>query len=495
MTRNVGRELVEPAYSWWPDYHRTFGPEVGEVAALAGYAPDPEQQLVLDAQFGFDRHGKRVAFEVGVICARQNMKTALFKQGALGCLFILEHRLVVWSAQEFSTAQEAFRDMCVLIESCPDLDREVAQIHRGNGDECIELKGDRRLKFKARTKGGGRGLTGDDVVLDEGYALSPAHMGALLPTLSAVRDPQVVVGSSAGHEQSAVLRGMRDRGRAGGTASLAYFEWCDDLPGECADDDCDHAITRQGCRLDDEARWLRANPAMGRRITVAHIRAERQALTPAEFARERLGWWDEPAELVEVFGPGVWGDREAPELGSQIVDVPTLGFALTLDRSRYSIVAAGHNADEKVHIEPTEPPGSSRRYSERAVVARLVHLTSTHEVDGVRPRVVVDGRGPGAAIVPALEDEGIEVVVASTADVLDGCARFYDLVVDERLVHTGDRDLDAAVADATKRPVGDRWAWGRKSGFDITALEAASLAVGALTDTAEAELVPSFAYR
>ncbi len=83
-----------------PDYdeRRTLGPEVAAVATLAGFAPDPEQQLLLDGSFALDRAGKSVAFEVVVIAPRQNLKTGFEKQYALGQLFVRREPLVVWSA-------------------------------------------------------------------------------------------------------------------------------------------------------------------------------------------------------------------------------------------------------------------------------------------------------------------------------------------------------------------------------------------------------------
>ena len=66
------------------------------------------------------------------------MKTGTLKQGALGWMFLLDRRLIVWSAHEFSTAQEAFRDMLELVEGTPELDRKVKAVHRANGDEAIE---------------------------------------------------------------------------------------------------------------------------------------------------------------------------------------------------------------------------------------------------------------------------------------------------------------------------------------------------------------------
>jgi hypothetical protein len=94
---------VSPAWSSTLDYYQTCGPEVGEIAKLAGFDPDPEQQMVLDQLFAFDRHGASVAFEVGVVAPRQNLKTAVCKMAALGWLFLTDQRLVVWTPPSVRT--------------------------------------------------------------------------------------------------------------------------------------------------------------------------------------------------------------------------------------------------------------------------------------------------------------------------------------------------------------------------------------------------------
>ena len=103
-------------------------------------------------------------------------------------------------------------------------------------------------------------------LLDEAFALLPDHMGALLPILSTRKRAAVFYGSSAGMEDSEVLRSIRDRGRAGGPDAPAYIEWC--APGEYATPGCDlagcrHSPNTPGCVLDREDYWIMANPAAG----------------------------------------------------------------------------------------------------------------------------------------------------------------------------------------------------------------------------------------
>jgi hypothetical protein len=436
---------------------------------MVGYSPDPEQRLALDRIFALAPGRKSAAFESAVICSRQNLKTGLFKQCALGWLFLTEERLIVWSAHEFRTSQEAFRDMAVLIEGSAMLTRRLKRIYRGNGDESIELMGGQRLIFKARTKSGGRGLTGDKVVLDEAFALQPDHMGALLPTLSVRPDPQVVYGSSAGLVTSDVLRGVRDR--AGTSPRLAYIEWCAPQGG-CVDEKCDHRLGTAGCALDDEENWQRANPLLGRTrsngtgLTVEHVRAEREAMPPLEFARERLGWWDEPG-TSEAFGPGKWEACYTTDQPS--VSVGALAVAVSFDLSAAAIVAAAVDGD-RVFVMPLQHQAGTNWLAKRTR-----ELQDEYGCD-----VVIDDHGPAADMIPDLEDAGVFLKVAKTPDVLDACAGIFKAVQEQRLAHAAYAELDAAAAAAVRRDVGDRWAWGRKqSSADISTLEAATLAVWA----------------
>lgn len=473
--------LVPPAYLSHPPYVETLGPEVADLGAEAHFPPDPEQRLGLDLIFGLDARGRSAAFEFAVIGARQNLKTGLFKLAALGWLYLTDQRLIVWSAHEFRTAQEAFRDMIELIEGSRYLERRVANIYRGNGDEAIELIGGQRLIFKARTKSGGRGLSGDKVVLDEGFALQPSHMGALLPTLSARPDPQVLYGSSAGLEDSRILRGIRNRGRGGTDPVLAYAEWCDDLPGSCQEPRCTHELGMTGCRLDDRRRWKRANPAMGRRITEDYIAAERRALPPAEFARERLGWWEEDERAWPVIPEAVWRSRLIDSVRPERIGV---GVAASWPAAtQYSVAVAGA-VDGRLVVQLVEhKPGRGW------VPGRLKELREKHDPVAVAMR----DRGPTAALHADMTRDGFEFATPWVKESAAAFAMFYDAVMTGEPVplgHFGQPDLDAAVAGAEQQPAGDGWVWVRKGDVDISPAEAATNALWAYVTHAREEADP-----
>jgi len=255
-----------------PPYTSSEGDLVVQLAAAAGLNLDPWQAYILRESLG-RRDGKWAAFEACLICARQNGKGAVLEALELAALFLFDHvKLILHSAHEFKTCSEHFRRMLALIQASGDFDREVSRVRTQTGAEAIELKDGTRLRFVARSSGSGRGFSGDLIVMDEAQRLSDEPMAALLPTLSARRDPQVWYAASAGNEGSTQLGRVRQRGLAAGDPSLAFFEWS-------AEDDDDPA---------DPATWAKANPALGIRITPEYVARERSALSEAAFAAERL---------------------------------------------------------------------------------------------------------------------------------------------------------------------------------------------------------------
>jgi phage terminase large subunit-like protein len=452
-------DLVAPAHLWVPPHTSSAGDDAIELAESAGIILDPEQQLALRIMLAELPDGRWAAFEAAIIEARQNGKTVVLQVIALSDLFLFDARLIVWTAHLFSTTQEAFRDLDAIIAGTPAFSRRVKKVHRANGDEAFELLDGRRIVFRARSKTGGRGLTGDRVLLDEALFLTPTEMGSLLPTLSARPNPQVVYGASAGVIGSDVLRNVRDRGRAGGDPSLAYIEWC--APeNACDQDKCDHRIGVEGCALDNVEMIRLANPALERRISLVNVQAERRSLTPEEFARERLGWWDEPAFGVSGIPADDWAacaQRDA---------APTEPVCLALD------VAPGHSSASIVTCG-----GALHVVEHRAgnswVVERLLEIREAHTVTAIG----LDPAGPVGALIPELETAGIELTLLDARQSMQACEGFLSGVLDRSLIHRDQLALNSAVAGAGRRQVGDSWKWSRRdSTVDISPLVAGTVA-------------------
>ena len=464
--------LTRPAHLWVPGHATSSaGREACDLARGIGQIPDAEEELALDALLSERADGRWAALEVAVICGRQNLKTWSLQMSVLYDLFVRDVGLVVWTAHRFRTTQEAFRDIHALVDSYDHLRKRVKKVRTANGEEGIELVSGARLDFLARTSGGGRGLSGDTVVLDEALYLTPTMMGALLPTLSARPDPHVRYGSSAGLRESEVLRSIRDRGRAMDDPSLIYLEWSTE-PGGCARPNCDHKAGTLGCQLDDVTAWQAANPALGRRISVEYLAAERRALPPKEFARERLGWWESPPNLGDgsIIPADAWAERCDPESSIVIGERLTFAVDVSWDRSTSWIAVCGTREDGCPHVELVATRGGTEW-----VVGWLAE-----RVEKYAP-VAISFQASGAPVSSLLDDLtatlGDLVVPLAGPDLGRSCGAFYDAATSGPLVHMGQQPLDDAVASAVVRPLGDAWAWDRrKSTIDVAPLVAVTAA-------------------
>src|SRR5215831_7480441 len=299
----TGRQ--EPVYCTVPPYVSTSGDEVADLMALTGTTLDPWQRQVLRDGLGETADGRWAAFEVAMILARQNGKNIVFEARELGGLFLLGEKLILHTAHQYKTAQEAFRRISEIVTNYDWFRRKVKRIVRTNGEEAIELNTGARLRFIARSKASGRGFSGNCVILDEAYELGDDEMSALLPTLSAQPNPQLWYGSSAGMPTSVQLARVWRRIRravASGEpdASLAGFEWAADLCTVFCRPDCANHD-----RLDDPAVWAKTNPALclhhsnGTELTPGFIAHEMATMDAAAFARERLSVGDYPADEAE----------------------------------------------------------------------------------------------------------------------------------------------------------------------------------------------------
>lgn len=497
MTQSL--QLVEPAHCHFPDYRITFGPEVADLATSVGLAPDPEQRMALDVIFGLDHRGRSVAFEFATIVARQNMKTALFQMCALGWLAITDQRLVVWSAHEMDTTREAFRDLVNLIGDYPPLRRRLAGgrsggIKSGNNDMSIEFapstacRYGQRIKFKARTHSGGRGLTGDRVVLDEAFALQNAHMGSLMPTLSARPDPQLLYGSSACRPESAVLRKLVERGRSQDATArkrLAYLEFC--APeNSCEDETCAHTVGYPGCAMDKREYIVMANPAAGRRITWEYLEGERDSLDPLEFGRERLGWHDKPAiDDGPLISKEVW--RDLTDKKSAPAGHVAFGVYVNKLQTNSAIGVAGFREDGKIHvgIVPAVKAGQVAALPGVGwIPGRMKELRDTWQPVGW----ALDDRSAAGSLLTDLKKLGFEVGDdpgqidnATASDVARACMAFYAKVQEDGLRHQGSKALADSVTAGIMRDLADGWAWDRRDvKSDIVQLMAITFAVHAL---------------
>lgn len=444
------------------------GLEAAQLAADLGLPLEPSQRFLVELLLAERDDHRFAAFEAAVVQPRQLGKTLALQVCAVHDLFLRGVGRVVWTAHLRKTTLDTFGQLEAWVTGTDWLRRQVSKVSRASGEESIVLRGGGRIDFLARTAGGGRGLAGDVVVLDEALELTPQMLGALIPTLTTRPNAQVRYGSSAGILKSEVLRAVRDRGRAGGDPSLAYAEWTAGS-ARCGLERCGHFLGSPDCALDDERLWQQANP-LGPRVTLEYLRNERRALPPAQFAVERMGWWEDPP----AGGAGVLPSW--PFLYADVEPVrPVFGVDLGEDRL-VSIGAAWRHRD-KVAVALTQDTADAvdTGLQPATAVRRLVGL---HE----RWRATVMLGGPSAAMEDELRAQGVRCQVVTAAQFAAACGQIADRAADRTLTHGNQPALNLAVQSSRWRPVGTSGerAWQLKDAPGVGPLAAVTRAVAGL---------------
>lgn len=469
-----------PLHAHVPEHVGTYGDEVADLAASAGLHLDPEQRLVIDAMYAHDERGRLVATEVGGAAPRQNLKTFVGKAASLADLVLFDEPEALWTAHLRGTSDKTFEELRDLFDNFDHLRRLVHSIPDSDGEKAIVLRRPGvglphpRLDFATRSERGGRGLSGRRVTFDEALFLKPTMTAAMIPILSAQSLSgmvQVRYLGSPGLLSSAVWRAVRDRGRAGTARRLAWLEWGAPFK-PCEVDDCEHAIGAPGCALGDPELVRAANLAIGRRMSLDFVMTtEREGMTPQDYMRERLGWWEDPPEGGGVLDLAAW---RALSIGT-VADpkAPILGIEVALDRSRATIGAAWR-VDGKPHVEIVD----GQRGVEW-VVPRIAELKPSY---GVRT-VALDGGTEAASLIPGLEGLGLKVEKLGGQERAAACGGFYDLATAASLSHNGDPAIADAIAAARWKDVGEgaRAFSRRRSAGSIAELYAVVLPLHVLT--------------
>ncbi|MDG4796201.1 hypothetical protein [Micromonospora sp. WMMD1082] len=477
-----------PRVDTQPESADSHGPEAIELMRRAGMPMDAWQEDSIAAMLAVKDDGRWACFEYCEWVSRQNGKGCLLEARALTGLLLIGERLIMWSAHEYKTAMESFRRVIWLVgrlgtkvnDNLYDVDGIPLKVINTNGEESIErLDTGARIKFVARSKGSGRGFSGDVNLVDETFAYTFVQQAALMPTMSARPNPQIVYTSSPPltGDTGEVMYLLRHRGDPTAPRGADDEPWVQD-PGLGYRDwglggDLDFLADVD---LDDLMLWAAANPSLGIRISVEHVRRERRSMPPEDFARERLGIWPRRASGDSgwrVIAEAFWSGAEDP--GSQIEGRPAVAVYVPPDRSYAAIGLAGARVGGGRHVEVS---GDGEVLDYRPGTAWVVPRLK--ELERHKPSVlVIDDK----ALAEEAEAAGLTVHRATVTDVVTGCQLLYDGIAGEDPAgrdtrHIDQPELTAAARGATKRDVGGSWAWARRDlATDVTPLAAVSLAL------------------
>ncbi len=395
-----------------------------------------------------------------IIVQRQAGKSSL--DGSVGV-----HRAVtgldrgVWyTAQRRQDARDTWLLLVKRLRRSPL--KTMIKIRESNGSEGITFPTGGEYRVFAPAADALHGKTIHMATVDEGWAFDDVRgdelTQAIVPGFTTVPG-QLWVPSAAGTHRSTWLRGLVDTGtmfvEAGRTDTVAFFYWG-------IDDDVDPT---------DLAAVALAHPGYGYTLRPTGLIQAAATLKADQFARAYGSRWTGA------------GDRAIPALLWQAAQPPApvelpdgagaiaIAYDVGLDDADAAVVAAWSPSPGRMHVEVADV-----REGAAWVPGRLVGIEEERH-----PRLIAyDHYGPAVAVGAAAALLGVPQQATTTDEYVTACASFLAGLVAGTITYTPHPALDAAAAAVVKKPIGDRWAWGRRaSSSTIATIVAATIAVWA----------------
>lgn len=452
------------------------------------------------------------------LVARQQGKSWLLRVVALWALYVRRAALVLGAAQSLDIARECWLGAVELARSAPETAAEIPAaggVRYTNGEQCLTLSHGQRYRITAATRGAGRGLSVDVLLLDELREHRDYLAWAALSKTTLARPEAIICAvSNAGDDGSAVLNDLRTRA----IEAIARCRAERDVTGVAgtealAELDTDPAgglflaewSAPQGCRLDDPAGWAQAMPGLN-----VDVIGSDGSYTPAPITTEAvLGFLatDPPpvfrtellcqrvGTLDNAYDPLEWAQCADPTFTLRGVrDRVAVCVDVALDGEHVTACAAAALPGARVGVSVVGAweGRSAVAAAERALPAILRGIAPV-EI-GWFPSSPVGGLGPvlrglrrtTRRIVPQVKDGKIvtddehEAARLSAIMEREAAQGMADLMRTARLVHPADPLLDAQTVAAQRvdAPGGESgWRLTRRGGGHCDAAYAAAGAV------------------
>lgn len=415
-----------------------------------------------------------------LLVARQNGKSTISLVLGLFALFILRWSTVLGVAQDLDTAEEIL-DLATELVTAVDEDDEdegplrpwlatqVAKVVAINGKRALQLKGRRRWKVKAASRGAGRGFSGDLILFDElREQRNWLAWGAVTKSTMARPHALIFALSNAGDMLSAVLKHLRriahlalgDPDGIGELSDVEKFALAEESAAVDSDDTVFLAewSARPDREKTDRDGWCEANPSLGYIIEERTIAGACQTDPEWVFRTEVLCQWPEGV-IESPYPPGTWdaglnqvveGPRGPALAEEDMLTGPLVAcIGVSQDQAKAHVVVAGLRADGRPQVELR---------ASRVGTHWIESFLSQPEVRARVTCVTAQARGgPSAAVLEDLrqsDDFALPVVDWMGQDLLNAHSHFFQLVTSGRLAHNPQPALDSAAMVAAMRNLG-----------------------------------------
>lgn len=407
--------------------------------------------------------------------SRRNGKGEVLAARELDGILKLKEK-ICYTAHRTTTSHDAFNRLYALLKKAgyDEYSRKKKKMSEKSfyaskqfGLEHIEVNGGGIIDFRTRTDNGGLGEGFDLLIIDEAQEYTTAQESALMYTVSASKNSQIILVGTPPTETSRgdVFVRIRESVLSGGAKDTGWAEWStpEQIPK---------------ANLDDVELWKRYNPSFGKIITERNIRRELSSGNELDFNIQRLGFWcsfNVKSAIAEADWMELKVDKNIP-----LKDMRYLGIKYGRDGANVAISMASKTEDGRIFVDAI---GIA---TVRSGNGWLLEFINSAKVD----KIVIDGASGQKLLADQIKEHGFkkEVILPKVSEIIAANAQFEQGLYAKDICHTGQKELKDIVSNCDKRLIGSNGGFGYKSLIetnDIALMDSMILAYWICANTKE----------
>lgn len=384
-----------------------------------------------------------------IALSRRNGKGEVLAARELDGLLKLGEK-ICYTAHRTTTSHDAFNRLYTLLKKAgyeehskkkKVMPEKSFYASKQYGLEHIEISGCGSIDFRTRTNNGGLGEGFDLLIIDEAQEYTSKQESALIYTVSASKNSQVIMVGTPPTVTSAgdVFVRIRETVLANRAPDTGWAEWStpEMIPAE---------------NLDDPELWRQYNPSYGKIITERNIRRELTG-DPLDFNIQRLGFWCSFNVKSEISA----ADWDALKLTEKPQLMPSryLGIKYGRDGVNVAVSIAARTEDGRIFVETIDCA------SVRAGNGWIFEYLHNPKLE----KVAIDGASGQQVLADEIRDYKFKLVTVlpKVAEVITANSLFEKGLYSNKICHMGQEPLRDVVTNCEKRFIGSQGGFGYKS--------------------------------
>ena len=462
---------------------KSLGAKAVKLYASTGQDLMTWQQRQIRAIMALDSKGQWKHMNYCIGLSRRNGKGEVLAAREMFGLIELKEK-ICHTAHRTTTSHDAFIRLYTLLKKAgykehskkkKEMPERSFFASKQYGLEHIEISGGGIIDFRTRTDNGGLGEGFDLLVVDEAQEYTSKQESALLYTVSASKNPQIIMVGTPPTTTSHgdVFVRIRNAVLEKRSPETGWAEWSTPEMIEGKD-------------LDNPDLWKRFNPSYGKLLKERAIRNELTG-NDLDFNIQRLGFWctfNQKSEITEAD----WSELRVDAL-PELSDKRYVGIKYGKDGVNVAMSIASKTKDGRIFVETIACE------SQRAGNGWIFEFLYNPHI----AKIAIDGASGQQILTDQMREHGIKKppILPKVGEIITANAMFEQAVFSKEIVHMGQESLKNVVTNCGKRLIGSQGGFGYKSLIDtqdISIMDSMILAYWLCAITKETKKPQSISY-